>query len=266
MQHSSIRAASPAEIYVSRFVPALFGPWGPVVAREAGVTDGHSVLDVACGTGAAALAAARIAGTNGAVTGLDLNPEMLAVARRKPVAVTWIEGRAEALPFADGNFDAVISQFGFMFFGDRAVALREMWRVLKPGGGMAVAVCDGLDRSDGYGRFAALLAELFGPDVADSFAAPFVLGDISVMQAIADDAGLPDVRVSRHSGEVRFDSIADLVSTERACVWTLGGVLDDDQFARLSDACETALAPFRGPDGRVRFEMPALILSATKPR
>lgn len=265
MQPATIETASPAEVYDARFVPALFAQWGPVVARAAGVAPGRSVLDVACGTGAATLAAVRIAGPGGSVTGLDASPDMLAVARRKPASVTWVEGRAEALPFADAAFDAAISQFGFMFFADRIAALHEMLRVLRPGGRLAVAVCDGLDRSDGYGRFARLLAELFGAEVAAAFAAPFVLGDVGALQAIAAEAGLAGAQVTRHSGQVRFDSIADLVAAERACVWTLGGVLDDAQFARLLGAAETALAPFRQPDGRVAFEMPALILTAKKP-
>ena len=70
---------------------------------------------------------------------------------------------------------------------------------------------------------------------------------------------------ARRSRTVRFSSIDDLVSTERACVWTLGGILDDDQFKRLLAESEPALQTFVGPDGTVRFEMPALILTAVKP-
>jgi hypothetical protein len=64
---------------------------------------------------------------------------------------------------------------------------------------------------------------------------------------------------------VRFQSIAALVSTERACVWTLGGILDEAQFARLLEAAKTALAPFVAADGKVVFDMPALVLTAQKP-
>ncbi len=63
-------------------------------------------------------------------------------------------------------------------------------------------------------------------------------------------------------GEVRFPSIADLVATERACVWTLGGLLDEEQFACLRDAAERELAPFF-TDGGIAFTMPALILTTT---
>jgi hypothetical protein len=89
-----------------------------------------------------------------------------------------------------------------------------------------------------------------------------VLGDADHLRAIAGQAGIPDAEVTQHSGTVRFDSIGAMVSTERACVWTLGGVLSDDQFARLLEEAETELKPFLEADGRVAFDMPALILTA----
>lgn len=255
---------SPAEIYDEFFVPALFRHWGPVVGAAAGVAPGHAVLDVGCGTGALTLAVADMVRPGGMVVGLDPNPEMLTVARRQPADVTWVEGRAEALPLEDESFDAVVSQFAMMFFKDRPLAFREMMRVLKPGGRMAVAVCDGLDRSDGYAAFADLLRRLFGQEVASAFASPFVLGDTELLRRICVEAGLSDARIDRHQGEVSFDSIASMVSTERACVWTLGGVLDDAQFEQLLIEATDALQPFKTAEGRMSFSMPALIISAAK--
>jgi ubiquinone/menaquinone biosynthesis C-methylase UbiE len=258
-------ARSPAEIYDAFFVPALFEQWGPVVAAAAHVEPGNRVLDVACGTGALALVVAEQVGPGGYVLGLDANPEMLAVARRKPAPIEWVEGQAEALPLPDDGFDAAVSQFGFMFFHDRAAALREMMRVLHPGGRLAVAVCDAVENSPGYAAFAELLDRLFGKPIGDAFRAPFALGDSRLLLEIAREAGISDARVAQHRGKVHFESIASLVSTERACVWTLGGLLDDDQFARLLEEAETALKSFVLADGRVRFDMPALILTARKP-
>jgi SAM-dependent methyltransferase len=220
-------------------------------------------LDVACGTGAATLAAAERAGSAGHVVGLDANPEMLAVARRKPSAVEWIEGRAEKLPLPDADFDAVVSQFGFMFFDDPAAALKEMLRVLRPGGGLAVAVCDAVEASPGYGAFAALLDRLFGREVGDAFCAPFVLGDAEKLKGICRTAGLDAAEVTQHHAAVRFDSVDALVATERACAWTLGGLLDEAQFARLKSEAESVMAPFV-VDGGIRFDMPALIVTAQK--
>jgi SAM-dependent methyltransferase len=255
---------SPAEVYEERFVPALFARWGPVVAAEAGVRKGDRVLDVACGTGALTLAAAEIAGRSGAVVGLDRNPDMLAVARRKPVQVEWLEGSAEALPLADDSFDAVVSQFGFMFFDDKPQALREMLRVLKPGGRLAVAVCDAVENSPGYGAFAQLLDRLFGREVGDAFRAPFKLGDAARLLDICRAADVAGAEIVQRSGHVRFDSIEALVSTERACAWTLGGILTDEQFERLLRESEATLEPFV-TDGRgIEFDMPSLIIRAQK--
>lgn len=255
---------SPAEIYDEFFVPALFAQWGTVVCYAAGVAPGQRVLDIACGTGALTLAAAARVGATGSVVGLDPNPEMLAVARRKPTRIEWIEGRAESLPMPDGSFDAVVSQFGFMFFDDRVKAMREMMRVLRPGGRLAVAVCDDIKNSPGYSAFAALLDRVFGPAVGDAFRAPFVLGDREVLLGICEDAGITGAEVGGHTRSVRFKSIAALVSTERACVWTLGGLLDDRQFERLLAEAEASLRPFVKTDGSVEFDMPALIVAAIR--
>src|SRR6266550_7228051 len=113
-------------------------PTAARLAKFAGVQSGQPVLDVACGTGVVAITAARI-GAN--VTGLDLTPELLERARENSgvaeVDVDWHEGDVEALPFPDGAFDVVLSQFGHMFAPRPEVAIREMLRVLKPSGTIA---------------------------------------------------------------------------------------------------------------------------------
>lgn len=256
---------SPAEIYDALFVPALFRQWGPIIAGEARIEPGNRVIDVACGTGALALAALDRVGPDGSVIGLDPNADMLGVARRKNSRIDWRDGQAERIPFADRTFDAAISQFGLMFFADRPQGLREMMRVLKPGGRLAVAVCDELARSPGYAALAALLDQLFGDRIADAFRAPFVLGDPVGLQSLCSEAGIERAEVKRLNGKVRFGSIASLISTERACVWTLGGLLDDVQFERLLAEAEKSLQPFRARDGSVVFDMPALLISATRP-
>ena len=70
---------------------------------------------------------------------------MLAVAEQLAPQIEWKHGTAEALPYAAGSFDAVVSQFGLMFFSDREPALREMLRVLAPEGTLAIAVWDRLE-------------------------------------------------------------------------------------------------------------------------
>ena len=105
------------------------------LAVEAVVQPGDRVLDACCGTGDLALAAER---EGGIVTGLDFSAEMLARARRKESAVTWVEGDALALPFPDGDFDVVTVGFGIRNVADLEAGLRELRRVLHPGGRLAV--------------------------------------------------------------------------------------------------------------------------------
>lgn len=255
---------APAEVYEERFVPAVFSRWPAVVCDRAGVDRGQRVLDVACGTGILAREAAARVGSDGRVAGLDPNDEMLAVARRSAAPVSWHAGRAESMPFDDACFDRVVSQFGCMFFEDRNAAMREMRRVLVPGGRLTIAVCGALDRSPGYAVFAELLHRLFGASVAEAFRAPFVLWDPGALSRPALDAGFLDVTVDHHAEPVRFASADALVDAEGACIWTLGGVLDDEQLTRLRIEARQALAPFTR-DGRLEFPMPAQILDASAP-
>jgi SAM-dependent methyltransferase len=255
----------PAEIYDELFVPALFAQWGPRLADAAAIRRGQHVLDVGCGTGVLACAAAERVGPEGRVVGLDPNEQMLAVARRKPGGVTWQSGRAEALPFDDASFDAVASQFALMFFESKPAAIAEMLRVLRPGGRLAVAVWDSLEQAPGYLALAGILQELFGAGVASAMGAPFALGDRHELLRLFVGAGAAGAEIRTEPGTVRFASIDAMVNTERACVWTLGGLLDEQQFARLRQRARDVLRPFVRGDGSVQFDCPAHIVTATRP-
>ena len=102
---------------------------------EAVVQPGDRVLDACCGTGDLALAAER---EGGFVTGLDFSPGMLERARRKSDTVTWVEGDILALPFGNGTFDVATVGFGVRNVDDLEAGLRELRRVLRPGGRLAI--------------------------------------------------------------------------------------------------------------------------------
>ena len=106
------------------------------LAASAAVRPGDRVLDAACGTGDLAVAALRAGAAS--VTGVDFAPRMLERARRKAPAITWVEGDLLALPFADASFDAATIGFGIRNVSDLELGLRELRRVLRPGGRLAI--------------------------------------------------------------------------------------------------------------------------------
>lgn len=114
------------------------------------VRPGDAVLDVACGTGFAARAAADAAGEGARVAAVDLNPAMIAHARSVTPStrgIEWREASALELPYDDATFDVVLCQQGLQFFPDPVAGLREMARVLRPGGRLGATVWAASERS-----------------------------------------------------------------------------------------------------------------------
>ncbi len=126
------------------FAEKYMGQWAPDLIECAELQPAERVLDLACGTGLLARLAADCVGPKGSVTGLDINAEMLAAARARQshakAAVRWIESSAVAMDLADASFDVIVCQQGLQFFPDREAAVREMLRVLVPGGRLALSV------------------------------------------------------------------------------------------------------------------------------
>jgi len=108
--------------------------WRRRAARETGLRPGGSALDVACGSGKLTAELAKIAGDAGRVVGLDFSSQMLDVARRNHPRLEFMQGDAVSLPFDDASFDASSIAFGLRNLADPIRGLREMLRVVKPGG------------------------------------------------------------------------------------------------------------------------------------
>jgi SAM-dependent methyltransferase len=192
-----------------------------------------------------------------------LNEGMLVVAKRKAPEIEWRQGHAEVLPFDSNSFDAVVCQFGLMFFENRRAAIEEMLRVLRPSGHLAIAVWDSLENTPGYAAITQLLERLFGNEAAAAMRAPFVLGDTQVLQALFSDAGIPGIQVTTHEGTARFPSISSWVYTD-VRGWTLAEMIDDAQYQLLLKEAESELQRFVTPEGTVAFSSPAHIVTATK--
>lgn len=255
---------SAAEVYDAFFLPALFQEWTSRVADVACIQPGDRVIDVACGTGVLACTVHERVGPNGSVVGLDVNENMLSVAKSKAPEVEWRQASAEKLPFDAGAFDAVVSQFGLMFFEDPLTALCEMRRVLRPGGNLSVAVWGGLKESPGYAAMTELLTRLFGNETAAALEAPFALGDKRVLRGLFADAAMYDADIITQEGRARFPSIQQWIHTEIKG-WTLAEVLDDEQYQLLLLEAEQELKPFVSDEGGVSFVIPAHIIKWRKP-
>jgi SAM-dependent methyltransferase len=253
-----------AEAYEARFVPALFGEWAPYLVEAAGVAPGQAVLDVACGTGVVARTAADRMGGHGRVVGADLNEGMLAVAGRLRPDIEWRQADAGDLPFPDGSFDAVLCQSALMFFPDRVRALREMARVARAGGTVAVQAWDLLDAQPGYGALYAAFARHLGPEATELGGTLWALGDLELLGSLFEAAGLTVTGTRTRMGAARFGSAAEAVTTELDATPLAAGI-DQDTRRRVLDAGVEAMAPFVVDGGRVELPIGGHLVTAVAP-
>lgn len=213
-------ASNAAEAYQAYLVPAFFEACAERLVTLAGIGTGDRVLDLACGTGVVARAAARRVGPGGEVVGVDVNAEMLATAARTGTRaaprIRWERADAAALPFPSGSFDHVVCQQGLQFFADPVVALHEARRVLAPGGWATFSVFRSLERHPAYAALARLLGEHVGPEAERTMASPFALGGADGVRTLLREAGWRPTEVRIVVGETRFPSVAELVRREAA--------------------------------------------------
>ena len=263
-------SGSAPETYQRALVPAIFAPWASQVVDLANPAQGDRVLDVACGTGVVARAAAIRVGAAGVVTGIDLNGGMLAVAKSVPVSdkppsapIRWQEANAGKLPFPSGIFEIVYCQLGLQFFPDRPAALREMHRVLVAGGRLALMVWSGIQESPGFATLAVLLQRHIGPEAASFMQAPFSLSDPEGLAALTHSAGFRDIVVQSKVGTIRFPTIEHFVADYVAATPLAGYVCAAGKEARehlLSEA-QSALRQFI-KNGELVFPIAARFLNA----
>jgi ubiquinone/menaquinone biosynthesis C-methylase UbiE len=251
-----------ARAYDDLLAPALFQGWADRMAELASLWDDDDVLDVACGTGVLSIAANRQAGS---VTGLDLNPGMLAVASERAPDVKWRRGNAESLPFEDESFDVVMSQFGLMLFDSPETAVREMWRVLRPGGRLYVAVFDALDQLPAYRTAADVYEQVVGPNIGNALRFPFSMGGVDELTALFRRAGVSDPVVTTHASEAHFENARHMVLSDVKGWFPFAGFyLDDETIDEVETKLAAALDEFVRPNGEVHFDVSVHVVQASK--
>lgn len=260
---ASMQEINAARFYEHSLLPALFSQYAPRVVAAGGIRAGHRVLDVACGTGVVSREAATVTGDAALVTGIDISPGMLTVARDACPTLDWRPGDATDLPFADAVFDRVVCQFGLMFFSDPVKALEEMLRVLKPGGRIAVAVWDSISTAPCSAGMYEVLERMAGTRAAEAIRQPYRLGAIAQLEGLAQAAGMREFEIRTHAGEARFPDLRVLMDAEiRGWLPIMGVHLDEPLIEAIEHECARRLGEWIDADGALRIPTSAHILAA----
>jgi len=254
-------SAEQAEVYEERFVPALFQQWVEPMLDAAAVRRGDNLVDVACGTGVVARAAAERVGPEGAVAGLDLNPAMLAVAHRLAPSIDWREGDVASMPFDENTFDVATCQAAIFFFPDPTAALSEMRRVTRPGGRVAVQAFSILGAQPAYGPWVDLVARYAGPDARRLLGTYWSHGDLDVMRGRYADAGLQVTGVHEQTRPAYFPDVETMVLTEVNAT-PMRERLDQADLERILVESHEVLGQFVR-DGRLVIPVAGYVLTAT---
>ena len=245
-----------AEAY-ERYLASAFSPWARKLTELAEVGEGDRVLDVACGTGIVARHAAERAGAAGAIVGIDLNEDMLRVARSVSVAIRpeieWRRGNATELPFPDEAFDVVCCEQAIQFFSDPVKALGEMRRVMAPGARAALSVCRPIEHSPAYVALAGLLDRQVSPQAGAMMRSPFCTWRLEELRGLFREAGFEGAQVRIEVGSLRYPSCREFLRREAASSPLAGPIsaLRDDVRNELIRELEVALSDHVDDDGVV---------------
>jgi ubiquinone/menaquinone biosynthesis C-methylase UbiE len=270
MTESSAQTRSPhfaqgttVETYVRIQLPRVFVPWARVLLELVPPRPGDAVLDVATGPGTVAREAARAVGADGRVTGLDMSAAMLAAGRAwqaesGAAPIEYVEAAAASMPLPDNTFDVAYCQQGLQHMSDPLAALREMRRVLKPGGRLGVA----LWTQSPFGLFREITADMglqgegpqpsgFGRDAAELADA---LGEV----------GFQDINVQHRQVVAELEGgVSQALQLAQA---TSGGALlaglPEAKQQAVREAFAKAMEQYVQPDGAIHLPSGANIASA----
>jgi ubiquinone/menaquinone biosynthesis C-methylase UbiE len=234
-------SGNPAENSERYLVPAIFIPLAADLIKLANPHPDERVLDVACGTGIVARRVAEKLGSLGKIFGLDINTAMLTVARSlqptKGTFIEWREGDVTDMLFMDAMFDLAFCQQALQFFPYKLAALREIHRVLTPGGRLILNVFTSIQDNPAYTALAEVLERHVSAETAASRRAIFALGDADELHALLVEAGYRDITIDTVVPTVRFPSPEEFLRRQLAS-WkseVVAGMDDETRVTLVSD-------------------------------
>ena len=229
-----------AEAYERFMVPGMFLRWTQYLIRLAAPQSGEHVLDVACGTGIGARLAAQAVGSTGKITGLDIDPGVIEVARKVTQAaatpITWHCASALKMPFKDGEFDLCLCLQGVQFFPDRVAGFAEIRRILRPSGRLIASIWAPLEFNKGHHAVVQALerqsVDASGAKRACSFA------NADDIRETATQAGFTNLDLRTEDGVSHFESVQAFI--------------DGMTIGSPSTRHAVALLPEEGRDGFIK--------------
>lgn len=255
-------ARDAAERYERILVPAILGPGARTLVEWSDLRDGEAVVDIGCGTGAAARFAAERVGASGRVAGVDVNSGMIDVAKSvAPVqgaVIEWFEHNAYQLPFTEGEFDAALCAQTLQFLDDQPRALAEIHRILKPGGRVAVSLWCDIRESPYFHVLVQAVTKNIGAETATGLRAAFGLSDAKTIRALLTGAGFKNVKAIVKQLYLELPKPQDFVPRHVSATPMSTGFYAASEEARravVHDVSEQ-LVPYKTDQGiRVPFSM-----------
>lgn len=266
--HAAFVGSIPAN-YDRYLGPVFFHHYADDLVARLPVTPGMRVLETACGTGIVTeRLAARLAG-KGSLVATDLNEAMFAHGRTRlshAAGLEWRQADATSLPFPDRSFDAVVTQFGLMFYPDKGAGIREAFRVLKPGGLYLFNVWDRIERNPIARITHETVAAFFDRDPPQFYLTPFSLHDPEPTLRLLRDAGFTDVQW------LHVEKVGTSPSADDATIGLVEGnpiygtIMErrPEALADIKKAVAAAIAKELG-DKPVRCPERALVFSTRRP-
>jgi SAM-dependent methyltransferase len=246
------------------YVAPLMAPFVTALVDAADLYPGATVLDLACGTGFVARAAAAQAGPTGRVAGADLNEGMLKIAEachpRLYPDIEFTCAAADDLPYPDATFDAVLCQQGAQFFPDLDAALRETARVTRPEGRFAATVWSHLDDSPYFVAQRHAVEQYDTPEAAAGFRAAFATADR--LTAALDRAGFRDTTSRRLTFTITLPPLEDYVRGHLSAIPWGRTIADTLGEQALTEAAATIRA--RLPEDTTTFPFTATLVTAVR--